>query len=271
MTYSEDDLLVDGIKIHYYRTGGDKPPLIMLHGAGDSGLCWSPAAKRLADRYDVIMPDAQGHGQSDRLTPDFKPFDFAVQIAALVHRLELANPLFMGHSMGADVVVDLALHYPEIPTGIVLEDPLWLPFITPGQETPDQLKRQQKLTQAITRFSQKSQEELLEEGHRSYPRWSDEDIRLWAEAKKQFDIEIFDRRPVNRITYLDFAARTNCPTLLITSQWGLVSREIAQLVQRSWVSQHTFKWVQISQAGHNIRRDQFERFIKAVEEFVATL
>ena len=32
---------VNGLKLHYYRTGGDLPPIVMNHGAGDDGLCWT--------------------------------------------------------------------------------------------------------------------------------------------------------------------------------------------------------------------------------------
>ena len=33
-----------GTKLHYYRTGGPKPPLVLLHGITDDGLCWAPVA-----------------------------------------------------------------------------------------------------------------------------------------------------------------------------------------------------------------------------------
>jgi len=31
----------NGISMHYTRTGGDKPPVILLHGLMTNGLCWS--------------------------------------------------------------------------------------------------------------------------------------------------------------------------------------------------------------------------------------
>ena len=71
MEYQEGNVTIDGIKIHYYRSGGKKPPMVLLHGATDDGLCWGRTAQELAERYDVIMPDAQGHGLSDRLGAGF--------------------------------------------------------------------------------------------------------------------------------------------------------------------------------------------------------
>jgi N-formylmaleamate deformylase len=50
--------------IHYLRTGGSKPPLILLHGLTGNGACWNPVARFLESNFDVLMPDARGHGKS---------------------------------------------------------------------------------------------------------------------------------------------------------------------------------------------------------------
>lgn len=52
-----EDIHANGIKIHYNRTGGSKPPIVLCHGATDNGLCWTPVASALEVNYDVIMPD----------------------------------------------------------------------------------------------------------------------------------------------------------------------------------------------------------------------
>ena len=47
------DLEVNGLSLHYTRTGGDKPSLLLAHGFSDDGLCWTPVAEALeafADR-----------------------------------------------------------------------------------------------------------------------------------------------------------------------------------------------------------------------------
>jgi len=60
----EGTVMANGIHQHYYRTGGDKPSLILLHGFSENGLCWSRVAKALEQDNDVIMVDARGHGLS---------------------------------------------------------------------------------------------------------------------------------------------------------------------------------------------------------------
>ena len=65
MDWQSGDIETNGIRMHYHRTGGDKPALVLSHGATDSGLCWTRVARVLEADYDVIMPDARGHGRSD--------------------------------------------------------------------------------------------------------------------------------------------------------------------------------------------------------------
>jgi pimeloyl-ACP methyl ester carboxylesterase len=57
----------DGARIHYTRTGGQKPPVLLLHGVQVNGLTWLGTAKALEATYDVVMPDFRGHGLSSRL------------------------------------------------------------------------------------------------------------------------------------------------------------------------------------------------------------
>ena len=98
--WAENDILVAGRNVHYLRTGGDgKPPLILLHGFSDIGLCWLPVARDLEAEFDVILPDAHGHGRSARIQPGEK-IDRAGDVAVLIRALGVDRPLVGGHSMG---------------------------------------------------------------------------------------------------------------------------------------------------------------------------
>ena len=91
------------MRLHYYRTGhGDKPPLVLVHGFSDNGLCWSRTAHDLEAEYDVVMPDMRGHGLSARMRPG-DDVDMAADLAGLIRGLGLTRPIVGGHSMGAMV------------------------------------------------------------------------------------------------------------------------------------------------------------------------
>ena len=102
------DVHANGIKIHYVRTGGAKPPIVLCHGATDNGLCWTPVARALEGEYDVIMPDSRWHGFSDGPAEGNSPDCQVEDLVGFVQVLGLAKPILMGHSMGANTVLKAA-------------------------------------------------------------------------------------------------------------------------------------------------------------------
>jgi len=272
LKYTEDNITIKGIKIHYYRTGGKKPPFILLHGVTDNGLCWTTTAEMLAVDYDVIMPDAQGHGLSDRLNRDFSFRSRADQVAGLIKQLKLKKPVIMGHSMGASTAADVAIAYPSLLRAIILEDPPW------GMTGPPKLEKRMEvdkppvdMMQFLTGINKLPLEKIIEEGKKLDPSWSEEERLVWAKAKQQFDASLFKNMIINPRRYDELVADINCPTLLIIAEHGIVTREIAENAARLWKSKHPFKWVQIKGAAHNIRRDNFPAFRDAVFSFLKDL
>jgi N-formylmaleamate deformylase len=272
LEYKEGNIKLDDVRLHYYRTGGKKPPIILLHGATDNGLCWGPVAELLAEKYDVIMPDAQGHGLSDRLDAAFTFKSHMQQAAGLSLGLGLNKPIIMGHSMGAGTAVNVAVEYPSLPKAIILEDPAWIPPAPPGQENgEEEKKRREDFHNYLTGLSNKTLEEIVAGGRAENPRWSEEEIIPWAQSKLQFDATLFSREVINRTSYTEFVPQIKCPTLLIISEGGLVPKDVAENAARIWKSKNPFKWVYIEGAGHNIRREQFEEYKKAVFGFLDSL
>src|SRR5690242_13485221 len=89
----------NGIRLHYTRTGGDRPPLVLAHGFSDDGLCWTPVVAVLAPDYDVIMVDARGHGLSDAPAHGYGSAEHAADLAGAIGALGLRRPAVLGHSM----------------------------------------------------------------------------------------------------------------------------------------------------------------------------
>jgi N-formylmaleamate deformylase len=271
LQYKEGYLKLDDIRLHYYRTGGKKPPIILLHGMSDNGLCWTPIAECLAEKYDVIMPDAQGHGLSDRLDPTFTHESHMQQAAGLSLGLGLTKPVIMGHSMGAGTAVQIAAHYPSLPRAIILEDPAWMPSLPPSQSQEAMRKQSEGFRQYFTELKRKPLDEIMQECRLSNPTWAEAEIRPWAESKLQFDIDMFSKMSVNPDLYEIFVPQIKCPALLIIAEGGIVPKDVAENAARIWTSKNPFKWVYILGAGHNIRRERFDEYKKAVFDFLDTL
>jgi pimeloyl-ACP methyl ester carboxylesterase len=47
----------------YVEVRGTGDPLVLLHGFGSCGQAWQPVVDRLAEQYQVIIPDLRGHGR----------------------------------------------------------------------------------------------------------------------------------------------------------------------------------------------------------------
>ena len=131
-SWQSDTIQTNGIRLHVTRTGGAKPPLVLAHGYSDDGLCWTPVAEELAMAYDVVMPDARGHGLSDAPDGDYGPLEQAADLAGVIEGLGLQRPIIVGHSMGGLIALQLALTYPDLVSGLVLSNPVITGNVGPG-------------------------------------------------------------------------------------------------------------------------------------------
>jgi N-formylmaleamate deformylase len=262
-------VVANGIGIHYTRTGGDRRPLVLSHGFGDSGLCWIGVARALAPDYDVILPDARGHGRSDAPETGYAATDRARDLAELIRALDLGRPAIGGHSMGAATSLYCAALDPELVAAMILEDPaLWLPGADPWSR--DAETRAVRRRAETDRYARLTRDELVAESVREHPTWDADEHEPWADAKKDLSPRVGFGRPARESpTWQEALARVACPTLLITADPALgaiVTPEAAAEAQRILPS---LRVIRIEGAGHNIRRDAFEPFTAAVRDFLA--
>jgi pimeloyl-ACP methyl ester carboxylesterase len=266
------DVTVNGLKVHYYRTGGEKPPFVLAHGATDDGLCWTPVAKVLAEDYDVIMVDALGHGLSDSPEGSNTVNDMGNVLAAVIQALGIEKPLVMGHSMGAVTALALAGLHPDLPKAILLEDPpnWWKPVEPPKEDAP----RNNSRVNWFESLRTKTREEIMADGREQNPDWSEEEFGPWADSKMRFVAHDPAKTPFSRVLPEDFPAtlaKIICPTLLMvadTTRGSIVREEdipgFMKLVPQAVVER-------FADAGHNIRRDQYQHYMTTIKKFLAAL
>ncbi len=267
MVWSSAFTDANGLRLHYTRTGGDGPPLVLLHGFSDDGRCWTPVAGALAPRYDVIMPDARGHGRSDGPEISYGNLEQAEDLAALIQALGLERPLLLGHSMGAVTAVALAGLYPDVPRAILLEDPpALLRGLPPG--APESREWQARMRAWIIELKRLLPEELVARQRAETPGWPDAELRPWAESKLRLSFNVLDNRPVPAIDWPALLRRIICPALLIAGDpacGALIAPEDAAALQAHLPH---LRVTSIPAAGHSIRRDQPEAYLAVVRAFL---
>lgn len=111
-----------GVSLQTYRTGSG-PPVVLLHGYYDDGRRWVRLGDDLRDEYEVVTFDIRGHGQSDAPETGYSIDDRLTDLDAVIDRLDLADPVLVGHSMGATTAGWYAARYSEQVRGVVLVDP----------------------------------------------------------------------------------------------------------------------------------------------------
>jgi N-formylmaleamate deformylase len=271
--WQSDDLQVNGLRLHYTRTGGAKPPLVMLHGFSDDGSCWTPLAERFEADYDVIMPDARGHGFSEAPEQGYSPADQAADAKGIITALGLQKPLILGHSMGAATTMALAGLYPDVPGAILLEDPpAW--WINRGFQKPSTPEQLAKSRESIIARNNQSREDLIAGERRNNPTWSDAELGPWADSKMRLSpkvVGLFEPSVVGSVDWASVLPRIACPALLITAEVGrgaIVSDEAAAALKKI-IPQ--LQVAHIPNAGHCIHRDRLEDYLVKVKVFLAEL
>jgi pimeloyl-ACP methyl ester carboxylesterase len=253
----------NGITIHYLRTGGDKPSVVLLHGLTKSGACWASLAQALEGEYDVIMPDARGHGNSSASKEGYCYDNLAIDVVSLIEVLKLSTPALVGHSMGGMTAAVAANRHPERIRGIVLADPTFL--------SPERQCEVYESDVAIQhrRILSQPRENFLDEIRMQHNHRSDELIELFVEARFQTSPHAFEILTPPNPDYSQLIKNLEIPSLLVIGDTNsVVSLEVA--TELSKLNQ-CLKVAQIAKAGHGIPFDQPERFAVVVKDFLRSL
>ncbi|MEU8132266.1 alpha/beta fold hydrolase [Streptodolium elevatio] len=96
-----------------YRIAGEGPPLLLVHGIGDSSETWLPVVAELARRHTVIAPDLLGHGSSAHPRADYAVAAYACGMRDLLGVLDIERVTVVGHSLGGGVAMQFAYQFPE--------------------------------------------------------------------------------------------------------------------------------------------------------------
>jgi pimeloyl-ACP methyl ester carboxylesterase len=121
-------------QVAYVDQGSGENTLILIHGlAGNAGF-WRYNIPELAEHARVIAVDLPGYGHSQKSTayPYTMSF-YAATLARLIDELQLQNVTLVGHSMGGQIAMTLALRRPEQVQGLVLVAPAGIESFERGE------------------------------------------------------------------------------------------------------------------------------------------
>jgi pimeloyl-ACP methyl ester carboxylesterase len=275
----KDEITVRGRRVAF-RTGGWGPLLVLIHGITSNSATWDRVLPLLARRYTVLAPDLLGHGRSDKLRGDYSVGAHANTVRDLMDALGYRRATFVGHSLGGGVSMQIAYQYPERVDRLVLVAPggfgrevtlllraasvpgssrllalaAWRPFVQAGS----------LLTGLLGQLGLHGTTDLEEIG-RAYALLSDGAARSAFVHTLRSVIDHEGQRIGTSGEATEIASRF--PSLIV---WGARDRivpahhgrRVHGLVPNTYLAM-------FDKAGHFPHRDDPDRFVRVVDEFLA--
>ncbi|QBD74758.1 alpha/beta hydrolase [Ktedonosporobacter rubrisoli] len=279
--WSEQYIEANSIKQHLYRTGGQKPQLVLLHGFEECAICWLQIAKTLEQDYDLIMIDARGHGLSDRAASGFSPHQLSEDVASLLRMLKLDRPHILGFSLGADTAIRLAVTYPELVSTIIVSG---ANDKAPQAENFVNSPGYQAWYQAFVEYLKTLKTQNHEERMISSLRLVPPGVPLPAEDQYVPMVEGYAHIDLKLVIQSDvlwslvskkyeetrqLQAQLTCPVLLMYSE-SFPTSDAEVTLREEPAERPNERIVRFVNAGHLIYREHAEQFIKVVKSFLAS-
>jgi pimeloyl-ACP methyl ester carboxylesterase len=102
--------------------GGDGPPVVLLHGAGEFAACWMRVVPELVAGCRVVAPDLPGHGASELADTPLDAATVVAWLGELIERTCPSPPALVGHLLGGAIAARFAIEHPDRLSRLVLVD-----------------------------------------------------------------------------------------------------------------------------------------------------
>jgi esterase len=272
----EHHILLRGMRFHYVEWGDStNPPILLLHGGGQTCRTWDLVCHELSQRYRCIALDQRGHGDSEwSYESDYRIEAYAADIAALVDTLNLAPLMIIGMSLGGIAGLHYALARPETLAGFVAVDVG--PWVNVEASRPirafmqevTRLDQLEEFVAAALRFNPRRDARLLRHSLWRNLRSSPDGRLMWkTDLRRREDRPVAVTAAFGHIR--EHIADLRCPTLIVRGTESEIlgeenARRFAQAIPRG-------RAIAIEGAGHSVQGDQPKALIEALHGFLGEI
>lgn len=245
------------------KVAGSGPPVVYFHPA--AGLLWNPFLDRLTENYTVYAPEHPGTSADDTFAIHQVDtlWDLILIYEELIRRLDLTTPAAIGQSYGGMIACELAAHYPDLFSKMVLQPAigLWREdapvanwIATPPEELPELLFNNPGSDAAQAMLALPEDEEAAIAAQVGL---------VWALGSTgKFVWPIPDRGLSKRLH------RVNIPTLIL---WGKEDRLTPAVYAEEFGRRIANSHIEvIEQSGHIVEVEQMEITYALVSEFLSS-
>jgi sigma-B regulation protein RsbQ len=114
-----DSSKYERVSINYEIQGSQDTTLIFIHDWNLNLTYWRDQVDRFKSRYRILNLDLAGHGNSGKDRVQWTAESFARDITTILAKEKINNAILVGHSLGADIALEVRDEAPEKIIGII--------------------------------------------------------------------------------------------------------------------------------------------------------
>jgi pimeloyl-ACP methyl ester carboxylesterase len=248
----------------FFREFGKGDDLVILHGILGCSDMWIPVARKLSERFHVIVPDLPNHGLSEHT----ESIDFghtAEIISDFLKSNQIERPCVIAHSYGAKVAFQMLAGGFRFEKIVAVD---MLPATTYADTQIQQLMH--FIAQPLPPLSSFAEAQKFFSDSGIEPRFADLLAKGLAmhngTLQWKFNASVIAESSAEILQHIDFKHIENTPLLAIKG-------ENSQYIDKESIAQakavfHNLSLVEIPGAGHWVQYDQPEAFLNVVYKFL---
>lgn len=251
---------INGARL-WFEVRGEGEPLLLHHGYTASRVNWMPVAERLESRYQIILMECRGTGQSEHTPDGYTLEQYAADVIGMLDHLGIDRVSFAGHSMAGGVGYLLALNHRERLERLILMAPI--PAEGVGQITPE--LREERLAER-----RRGDREAILDRYRAMQFRDDVETEEWFMDRAEHILSVSEghfERGAESMQALDVAHRLSeiiTPTLMIAG--AVDSLLVPNLLDFMRLPKATLEV--LSRAGHEVAVHEPDRVAEAIHNFM---
>jgi pimeloyl-ACP methyl ester carboxylesterase len=271
----EDDVAVDGMRLHYLDWGTTgKPTILFLHGGALTAHTWDLCCLALRDDYHCLAVDQRGHGDSDWASDgDYSVAAQVADIRAFIDHLKLDRFILVGMSMGAINALAYAINHSERLSHLVIID-AGPEMRRPGSRrirdfvngVADAVSIEAIIERALE-FNPRRDPKILRRSLMHNLRQQEDGSWRWKYDRSRFQRLDQESHRAERARLADGLDRIRCPSLVVRGGDSDVFHEedAERLAARLPHGRH----VTVPNAGHTVQGDNPKGLVAELRQFLA--
>ena len=251
---------INGARL-WYEVRGSGRPILLHHGYTASRVNWMPVAERLQTRFQVVLMECRGTGESEHTPAGYTLEQYARDVIGMLDHLGIERVTFAGHSMGGGIGYLLGLDFPQRLERLILMAPI--PADGIGQIAPEM--RAQRMEER-----RRGDRDAIVGRYRALRFREDVETDAWFEDRADHVLGVSEghfEQGAESMQALALGARLGeieTPTLMIA---GAVDSLLVPNLQ-DFLKLPNATLEVLSRAGHEVGVHEPERVADAIEAFM---